>query len=440
MTISEFYKKDFVDYASYSTLRMLASAIDGQKNAQRKIISTLLDKNIKTDIKVSQLNSKMAEYCEYLHGDSSGVISGMAQEFAGTNNIPLLAREGNFGNRFNNEASAPRYIYTYGNQDLFSLFNNTDREILDKQFFEGTEIEPKFYVPSLPMLLVNGADGVATGFAQKILPRNPKKLKKYITDYLNNSLKPNKSNSLEPYFEGFNGTIQQGESSKQWKIFGTIERINSTRIIITEIPVQIELKAYLKVLDRLEENGTIRNYKDQSEKSFQFEVNFPRNYIDKLSDEKLLDKLKLIKTITENYTAIDENIRVKTFENAKEILEYYIDIKLQYLQKRKTFLITKIQQSIELDNSKYLFIKHITDGTLLINKRKKGEVEKDLEKIEGILLRDESYDYLLNMSIISLTKERMLSIQEKINTQKEELKIVQKNSTQEMWLVDLNEQ
>ena len=430
MKVSDFYNNDYVDYASYSTLRMLGSAIDGQKNVHRKILYTIIEKNIRNDIKVSQLNSKMAEFSEYLHGDASRSISGMAQEFAGTNNIPLLVREGNFGTRFNNEPSAPRYIFTHGSDDLWKLINLDDSAILDVQYFEGDKIEPKFYLPTLPLILVNGSEGLATGFAQKILSRNPKKIKKYITDYLKENLRPNKSNSLEPYFEGFAGTIEQGESNKQWLIKGVIQRNTSTKVTITEIPVGIELKQYLKTLDRLEDTGVIRSYKDLSNKTFKFEVNFIRGVLDKLDDDKLLEKLK-------NYTAIDEHLKVKTFESAKEIIDYYIDVKKRYLQKRKDYLINKVSREIRVDVSRYMFIQMIVTDELIINKRKKANIETDLEGIGKIIKQDDSYNYLLNMPVVSLTEERMNKLLESIKNKKEELDLIKNQTLNKMWLKDL---
>jgi DNA topoisomerase-2 len=132
MKITEFFSTDFVNYASYSNLRMIASLMDGQKNASRKIIYTILQKNIKEKIKVSQLGSKVAEFAEYLHGNMDGVIVNLAQDFVGTNNTPLLHKKGNFGTRFAQEASASRYIFTYGSENLFNLFKKEDNNILIK--------------------------------------------------------------------------------------------------------------------------------------------------------------------------------------------------------------------------------------------------------------------------------------------------------------------
>lgn len=438
MKVSEFMNKELVDYASYSTVRMLGSAIDGQKNAARKILKTVLDKNINSEIKVSQFGSKISEYTEYLHGSIDGVVVTMAKNYPGTNNIPLLDREGNFGSRFIPDASAPRYIYTNGSKELFKLFNKDDTEILDKQYFEGNEIEPKFYLPVLPILLINGSDGIASGFKQVILPRNPKKIKQYILDHLNNNLRPKSSNSLEPYFEGFTGTVELGKTDRQWLIKGAIKRISITKIEITEIPVGIALKDYLSILDDLEDNKVILGYKDKSENNiFNFEVSFLSSTLKSMTDDELLNTLGLVKTVSEIYTAINADMRVQVFDSAKEIIDYYIGVKMKYLQKRKDHLLQKMDSDIRFDTSKYLFIKNIVEDKLIINKRKKDDIVKDLAKIENIITRDDSYDYLLNMSIQSLTEERMKRLLQDIKETKTKLDVISNTSLEKMWQDEL---
>jgi len=168
-------------------------------------------------------------------------------------------------------------------------------------------------------------------------------------------------------------------------------------------------------------------------------VNFSRGVLDKLSDEQVLQKLKLIKKVSENYTGIDRDLRVKTFKNINEIFEYYYDIKLEYLQKRKDHLINKITSDIKFDVSKYLFIKAITEDQLIINKRKKIDIEKDLneEKFDKIITRDSNYDYLLGMSISSLTIERMNKLMADIKAKKVELDKIKSQTLEMMWTEDL---
>lgn len=432
---TEFFDKEFVNYASYATLRMIASCIDGFKNTPRKIAYTALDKNINKPLKTSQFSAKMSEHAEYLHGDAAPVIIGMAQNFAGTNNMPLLDREGNFGNRFIPEASAPRYIYTNGSKEFFALFSKEDNNILTPQYFEGTKIEPLFYVPSLPLLLINGNEGVATGFAQKILPRKPE----LIIHYLKNRLKGIKSriDAFRPHYNGFNGVIEQGDNDKQWLIKGSIKKVSITKIEITEVPVGYSLKDYIKVLDTLEEKGIIKSYKDNSENDiFNFVVSVPTAFTSQ-TDEEILDTLKLVKKVTENFTSLNEANKVIQFQSASEIFEYYYNFKLSYVDKRKQYLVEALTKDMKLNVSKYVFIKSIIDGLVVVNNKSKDQIIKQIETIDKIIATDDSYDYLLRMPLYSLTKEKLSELKDTIKALKEKIEILKSKTPEELWLEDL---
>lgn len=441
MKITDFFNTDYVDQASYDNLRKIASLVDGQKNASRKILYTVLEKNIKEKIKVSQLNSKMAEFAEYLHGNADNVIVNLGQDYVGTNNLPLLQKKGNFGTRFSPDASASRYIYAYGHKNFFDLFKKEDSEILIKQTFEGQEIEPMFYVPNLPILLCNGSEGVSSGFAQKILPRNPECVKNYIKEYLKEplgSVRASQKTSLIPYYNGFNGTIEKGENSSQWIIKGTIKRTSINKVQITEVPIGYNLMSYIKVLDDLEDKRIIQSYKDKSENdNFLFEVTVPTKDLKSWDDETLLTKLKLIKKVSENYTVINEHNKIEVFDGVKDIINRYIEVKLQYTQKRKDNLIEKLEQEIRLDYSKFLFIKMITEEELKINKRKKNEIVADLDIIDNIIKHNGNYDYLLSMAIHSLTEERMEQLEKSIKVKKSELDKLVKTSIEQLWSNEL---
>lgn len=436
MNLQEFFNTDFVDYASYDNLRKIASCIDGQKNAARKVLYTVLEKNIKDRIKVSQLGSKVAEFAEYLHGNMDGVIVNLAQDFTGTNNLPLLQKKGNFGTRFANEASASRYIFTYGSDAFFKLFNKNDNNILKNQTFEGEKIEPMFYLPSLPLILINGSEGVSSGFAQKILPRSFKKIKEYIEAILNNE-KPSK-NLLKPSFNGFRGKVVQGENNKQWLIKGVIKRVNQTTLVIDELPIGYDLKSYIKVLDTLEESKIINGYKDLSDNDvFKFEVKMYAADLNSLSEDDLIQKLKLVKTVTENYTCLDENNKIIEFETVDEIISHYINIKRTYLNSRKDYMLTSLNDKLSVLTSKITFIRKIINGELVIQKRPKADIEQDLAKISEIVTVNDSYDYLLNMPLYSLTKERLQKLSDEFKECKTAIQELKKTTINELWLNDL---
>lgn len=436
ITATEFFNTHYVDFASYSNLRMIASVIDGQKNSSRKVLHTILEKNIKDEIKVSQLGSKVAEFTEYLHGSLDGVIVNLAQNFPGTNNIALLAREGNFGTRFTQEASASRYIYTFGSPEFFSLFNRDDSEVLVHQTFEGTKIEPRFFVPELPLLLVNGAEGVSSGFAQKILPRNPALIVMAIEAVLNE--KPVHPGYLTPWYRGFGGTIIQGETPAQWVIKGVIKQTAMNKIEISEVPIGYDLRGYLDVLDALEEKKFINSYVDKSENDkFLFEVTLPSKTLKETSEEELLQQLKLIKRVTENYTVIDENNKIRIFDSASDILNHYCSVKLQYVEKRKLNQLKNYRDEIIVAQSKFNFIKAIIDGIITIGNRKKSEILSDLEKIENISPVNGSYDFLLRMPIFNLTAEELLKLENFIKTTAKTARELNQKPVSSIWLENL---
>ena len=434
--ISEFLNEELVTYASYSTIRAIASLIDGQKNAQRKVLHTVLQKNIIKDIKVSRLTSFVSQNTEYLHGETSleGVIVGLAKNYSGTNNIPLLIREGNFGTRFNNFASASRYIFTAQENILSKLFIKEDNAVLIKQEFEGTDIEPRFLIPTLPLILINGSDGIATGFAQKILPRNPGVIKDYIESYIKNDSIP----ELSPWYNGFDGIIEKGEKDNQWIIKGTFEKISMKKIIITELPIGYNLTSYTKVLDDLEDNKVIRSYKDQSENDkFKFEISVDSKFM-KNDDEWIIQKLKLRKTVTENFTVIDENNKVKVYTSAEEVINHYIRIKMEFLQKRKNYLTESTKRDLLQLASKYIFIKGVTENTIIVNKKKKDEIISQLKTFDKIQTVDNSYDYLLRMPIYSLTVEKLDELLEQIKNKKSELQDIINKSIKDTWTEEIS--
>ncbi|EDO9117337.1 hypothetical protein GKB13_08295 [Campylobacter coli] len=416
-SVQDYFLNELTNYSCYSTLRMIASAIDGLKNSSRKIINTALDKKLNTETKVSIFDNMVQSYTQYLHGSCSGVIQNMAASYTGSNNIPLLEGKGNFGSRFINEPAAPRYVYVKNKKYINDLFDIKD--VLISQNFEGSEIEPVFYVPSLPILVLNGSmNGLASGFKQNILPRSLDSVIKYI--------KTGKKVDLKPYIAGFKGTVELVEDTSsnntQWNFVGVVE-VNKNKAIVTEIPPFIEYTKYLEILDNLIESKKIKNYKDLSDQrnqEFKFEVLF----FDIISKEKAIDILKLSKRETEIYNALDENNQVRTFENIESIIDYYIDVRKRFLVKQKDFDLKVLENDLNINVQKLRFVKLIIDSELQIMKRSKKDIELDLES-KGFIKFDDNYDYLLKLPIHSFTNEtfeKLVQNAKEIKAKFEELK------------------
>lgn len=438
MNLTKFFKTDFCDYSAYDNYRKIACYVDGLKPSARKTIYTILKNNIKNPMKVSQLLSLTAQSTNYLHGESSifGVVVGLAQDFVGSNNIPLLKREGNFGSRLIQEPSAGRYIFTCKEDNLDLLFNPLDNSILIEQEFEGDIIEPRFYVPTLPLILVNGSKGISTGFAQLILPRDPKE----IIHYIKNSLEGKENrNKLLPYYKGFTGEVRQIEKDS-FEILGKLEVINTSTVKITELPVEFDLQSYTSHLNKLEDNGEISSYSDCSNNDkFLFEVKLRREKLAELNTDKnkLYDFFKLIRRTTENYTVLDENLKIKTFTDIFELLNAYIKIRKEYYQKRKDHYLSVFKNDLLLLISKYEFINGVVTNKIHVNKVAYDSIVKQLEKNKNIIKKDGAYDYLLQMAIHTLTKEKLAQLIDQIKSKKNELKELSHKKIEDLWLEDL---
>lgn len=419
--ISDFFSNELCNFSCYSTLRMIASAIDGQKNSSRKVVHTLLEKNF-NEKKVSVLDTDVQSFTQYLHGSCSGVIQNMGADYVGSNVLTLLKGVGNFGTRFVNEASAPRYIYVKNQPYIKDLFDI--RDVLIEQNFEGEKIEPMFFVPVVPLLLINGGlNGLASGFKQHILPRNPIEIIKYLAG---------KKADLKPFIKGFNGIVEQGEEPNKWNLKGTYTLVKN-KAIITEIPPYIEYIKYQNLLDKQEEDGYIKSWKDLSNSktdTFKFEVI--------LTDKGLKDPIKamcLERKESEIYNALDENNKVRTFNNIEEILDYFKDVRLRYQAKQKEFDIKELEHQLSLAESKYIFINNIILNKLIINKRKKDDIIPDLKKLN--LYDYDNFEYLFRLPVHSFTEETLEKLRLDAEKCKEDLKTLISKTENQLWAENL---
>ena len=364
--ITDFYKEEVPSYASYDLIRKCSSYIDGFKNAHRKIIWTMLENfgNPNTRTKTSQMSATVSLKSMYLHGETNldGSLCTLAQSFVGANNYPLVTGHGNFGTRFSPEPAASRYTFV-SISPLVSKLYDKDRPLCEGQLFEGSRIEPTYYVPVFPTLFLNGSDGISTGYSQKIYPRNPKEILKYIRAILNKADKvPHIENAL-PWFKGFAGeTKLVKEKDSDGKIntkvinYGVVEKVNSNTLHISEIPITYTYASYIKVLDGLVEKGTIEDYEDLSDPKtdkFEFTIKVKRVFFDSHKDvDGWVKVFNLAKPLNEQLNCIDENNRIREFNNIKEILDAFIKIRLEYYTKRKKYLLEKYMDEIQIDASK----------------------------------------------------------------------------------------
>ena len=436
-TVTSFFDKEYLDYARYVVEnRAIPSCIDGLKPTQRKVVY-IANKIWKTGnekpMKLFQLAGRVASEAFYHHGNTSleSSMVGMAQKFK--NSLPLLEGVGQFGSLRSPAAGAPRYISAKLHPNFRLLYQDFD--LLENKIEEGEKIEPAFFLPIVPTVILNGTSGIAVGFATNILNRNPKDVVDACISTLNNK----KMKVLAPWIQEFKGTFTRDlENPKTWKIKGQYQIINTTTVKITAIPPNYTYERYEEILNLLQEKGIITSYDDNSSETIEYILKFRRSVLNSLvsSEGKLERALRLNTQETENLTTLDENGKLKIFDKAEDIVKHFVGVRLGWYQTRKDYLIDKTEKQLSLVTNKARFIKDIIDGKLKINNVPKKTIILYLETADYDTVHG-SYDYLLSMAIHSLTKERY----EKLLLEKEgciiALKTLKATDPKEMYLGDL---
>ena len=442
-SLTDYYDNDVPAFGVYDNIRKI-SGIDGLKLSQRKIIYSAFKRCYSNWLKTDTACSQCQIDTNYIHGAANleGVIDGLVANYVGSNNYSLLiGNSGGFGCRIIPRASAGRYTRIQLSDISKKLFLDVDNKILEQQVFEGQVIEPKFFVPVFPVLFLNGAEGMSTGFSNVIFPRNPTEVIEYIKKKLSGSKHP--CLTLLPWFKGHLGKVEFNTELKRCESFGVITRNNTTTYTISELPIGMEYQKYVEFLDKLCDNGTIVDYNDKCDSkrdTILFEIKTTREFTKKNNDDrKLYETFHLIKPLTEVLCCIDENNRVREFGSIQEILDSFIDIRLKYYNKRKQHILDNLKNTLMQLSSKYLFIKGVVDKTIIVSNKKKDDIIKQLEKIEKIQKVDGNYDYLLRIPIYQLTKEKIDELKEEIKNKKAEYDKVKNETIENMWLEDLKE-
>ena len=436
-SITEFLSNEYKEFALYSIEgRAIPSVIDGFKPTQRKIIhiaNLVWKTGSEKNLKVFQLSGKVASDAFYHHGDMSlsNAIINLAQKFK--NNAPLLEEDGQFGSLRSPQAGAPRYIGTKLSANFRLIYK--DFELLEYKEEEGESIEPKYFLPIIPTVLINGGSGIAVGFASNILNRDIKDIIDVCVKYLNGK----KIITVKPSLNGFTGTYTQDtENNKKWYIRGKFERLNSSTVKITELPPSMTYEKYEEILDKLVENKDIVSYEDNCKDNIDYTIKFTRVGLETLSDDKLFNLLKLVESETENFNTLDENGKLKIFDSVEDIIKYFVDFRLEYYQIRKDHQLDKMQHELKILGNRGKFIKAILDGKIIVNNKLKEEIVSQIES-NAIEMIDGSYDYLLRMPIYSLTKEMFDKLKEDFSNKKDEIEKLKLVEPKDMYLEDLSE-
>lgn len=431
-TLSQIADNEMREFAMYTIAnRAIPNMIDGLKPVQRFYLYSSLVNTPKDYKKVSAVSGVVSDY-GYNHGEGSAAGAGQLMAATWNNNICLVEGRGSFGTRQIQEAGAARYVYTR----VHSNFNKYIKDIdLAPEHYDPEHVPPQFYIPVIPLVLANGTKGIATGFATNILPRNEKDLIKACKEYLS---KGKISKRLVVSFPDFKGTTQYDDLSDRFICQGVFERPSKTQIVITEIPYGYDREAYVKILDKLEEDDQIVSYEDQcSNDGFRFDVKLKIAVANKLTnDDKVIKMFKLEKTFAENLTVIDPDFKLREYKDERELIKDFCDFRLGILQKR-------IDKSIEskTEEARWLavkaeFIQAVLEDKIVFKGKNKADVSKQiLAETKAI---ESDCDRLLRLNLLTLTMEQIKDLMEQIKKSKEELVYWQSTTPTDQFMDDLS--
>ncbi|CAD6242835.1 unnamed protein product [Miscanthus lutarioriparius] len=477
---SDFINKELILFSMADLQRSIPSMVDGLKPGQRKILFCSFKRNFVKEAKVAQFSGYVSEHSAYHHGEQSlaSTIIGMAQNFVGSNNINLMYPGGQFGTRAQGgkDAASPRYIFTKLSHITRSIFPKDDDILLNYLNEDGQSIEPTWYMPILPMVLVNGSEGIGTGWSTFIPNYNPRDIVANLRRLLNEE----STVPMHPWYKGFKGSIEKTVNTKvagsTYTVTGIIEVVNNTTLRITELPIRRWTQDYKDFLESIcadkhnkDKVSFIEDVTAQGDnEDIYIELQLSEGNMNIAKEEGLVKKFKLTTTIgTSNMHLFDSDGKIRKYDTPEQILEEFFQLRLEFYVKRKEAMLKSIKLDLKKLENKVRFIRCVVDNEIIVNNRKRADLFLELRQKNfdpfpkkkkraepaavGALEEEENeespeaegaepsdYEYLLAMSIGTLTLEKI----QELNAEKQKLvdgvEELKNTSPKSLWLKDLD--
>lgn len=485
ISYTDFVNKEMIHFSKYDCERSIPNLMDGLKTSLRKILFGAFKRNLVNEIKVAQFGGYVSEHSGYHHGETSlmKAITCMAQEFVGSNNVNLLLPNGQFGTRIKggDDAASERYIFTQLNKLTKKLFNPNDNHVLNYLDDDGTPVEPEFYVPIIPMILVNGSKGIGTGFSTDIMCYNPKDIINYLLEKLETN---NSTIEIHPYYEGFKGDVIKVSDTK-YMFKGKYEVVKDDILHISDLPIGTWTASYKEFLEKMLENpGSegqttkkpksktavsssssvvsdtkkkttkqkmcyIKDYKDMStdtvvDITVTFKPGMLKMLIEKQNDEhsNMMEKemnLYTTKTNT-NMHMFDENQQLKKYENVYDVIDKYMVVRMEYYDRRKKFVLEKLKREVVLISNKARFIEMQCNDEIDLRRKKKDAVVELLKSHKFDIIDDDTdYKYLRSMPIDSVIEENIEKLMKEKDLKLKEYETLYNKTIQTLWMDELEE-
>ena len=444
LKVTDFLNNEMILFSIDDCKRSIPSMTDGLKESQRKILFSAFKRRLlynDKSIKVAQFSGYVAEHSSYHHGEQNLVDTTikLAQTFVGSNNIPLFFNEGQFGSRLKNgdDAASGRYLFTKLNLPTRTIFRPEDDDFLKDRIEEGETVEKEFYVPIVPMILVNGCSaGIGSGFSSSIPSYKIEDIITQINNWLDRKDTVQKVfDEIKPWYRGFNGNIVV--DGKKIITEGVYEKIKEKTYKVTELPIgksNISIDKYEEFLKKLQEEKKITSFSSNCTESI---VDFTINVTDDF--EVSHKSLNLTDNVyTSNMVLFDPSNKIKRYESVQDILEEFCNVRYSLYEVRKEGIVKSMEEDLLYIRNKIKFIGEIINNTISLKERDDESLNKELTT-KKYSLKEGSYDYLLNIQVRSMTSKRVNELKDKEDELKKQLENYKKKTIKDIWKAEMDE-
>ncbi|EPY27308.1 DNA topoisomerase II [Strigomonas culicis] len=489
VSYGEFVDKELILFSIADCERSIPSAVDGFKPGQRKILFSCLKRNLTKAIKVVQLSGYVSEHSAYHHGEQSLIqtIVGMAQNFVGSNNVPLLRPDGQFGTRLQGgkDHAAARYIFTSLMKITRLIFHPADDYIVEYRDDDGQSVEPFFYVPTVPMALINGTSGIGTGFSTSIPNYNPLD----VIDNLVALMRGEPMRPMRPWYFGFTGTMEEKEPGKFVSRGKYTVRPDGV-VVVTELPIGTWTTTYKKFVEELQEKELIVQYREHNtDVTVDFELFVHPEVLQLWVEQDVVEqRLQLTQYVhATNIIAFNREGQIVKYLDAESLLKDFYLLRLEFYQKRKDYLLGELRRTTSRLENMARFVREVVEGQLVVTRRKKRELLEELQrrgytpfppvsrkKMTATTIKAEEqsdadgdaaeaaadpllaggagaeepeapevaraardYEYLLGMKLWSLTAEMIARLEAQLQRALSDTAAMEKRTPKELWTEDL---
>lgn len=398
ITLTEFANNEWREFSLYTIEeRAIPSMIDGFKPVHRFIMHSALKCANKSTAKVTAIAGAVAEY-GYHHGETNAQGATQLMAASWCNNQPLLLGDGNFGDRLVPEGGAARYVYAQIHPRFHQIYQDLD---MCPEHVDDEHIPPRYYLPIIPMVLVNGIKGIATGYATDILPHDIKQ----VTDLCIKHVKGQDISQelMVPKFYEFSGTLVANPKGG-WDQTGKITLVGKTTAVISELPFKYDRESYIEVLDALEAADIILRYEDECDiDGFKFRVDLKRGF-DTKSNEELVKIFSLNSSVTQNLTVLDQDRKLRKYSTPNELIKDFCDFRLPFYSDRIAKRLAESEHNFKVAVAKIKFIGMILNQQLDFKGKTKAALTKELTAT----FEKDIVPSLLGMEFYSLTKDEIV--------------------------------